>query len=80
MTKELTDRVSDLITDKIKGPISNDLILAGEHQVRAKLLIQNRTFEELDIDYLAEIIAETTLQVAISQEAATLLRPLSNIL
>lgn len=79
MTKELMDKVSCLITDKIKGPISDELILAGEYQVRAKLLIQNRTFEELDSDYLAEIIAETTLQVAISEQSAILVKSLSNI-
>lgn len=79
MTKELKQQVINIIQSKIKEPISDDLMLAGENHVRVKLLIQNRSFDELDNDYLAELIAESALQIAISKESANLLESLSMI-
>lgn len=76
MTNELAYKVAQLLKCKIKEP-TYDLILAVENHVRVKLSIQNRSFEQLDSDYLAELIAESTLQLVVSYESASLLEPLS---
>ena len=79
MAEQLKQKVIEVIQSKIKEPISDDIILGGEHHVRVKLSIQNRSFDELDNDYLAELIAESALQIAISKESANLLESLSMI-
>ena len=80
MTTTIKEKVEELIKDKIKEPIQDDLMLAGEDHVRAKLQIQGRSFNDLDNDYLAELIAETTMQIAVSYESVSLLESLSMIL
>ena len=77
MTEELMDRVLGLIQGKIKEPIQDDLMLAGYDHVRAKLLIQGRSLSDVDNEYLAELIAESTLQLVVSCESARLLESLS---
>ena len=78
MTNELAYKVAQLLEGKIKEP-TDDLILAGENHVRVKLSIQNRSLSDLDNEYLAELIAESTLQIVVSMESAQLIKPLSMI-
>ena len=78
MTPQLIDEVKSILKSKIKEPI-DDLILAGENHVKVKLSIQNRSLSDVDNEYLAELIAESTLQIVVSMESAQLIRPLSSI-
>lgn len=79
MTQDLNQKISELLVGKIKEPISEELILAGEHHVRAKLSVQNRSYDQLDNSYLAELIAESTLQIVASESSAMLIESLSII-
>lgn len=79
MTETLRREVISRLKNKIKEPIQDDLMLAGCDHVRAKLLIQGRSLSDVDNEYLAELIAESTLQIVVSMESAQLIRPLSSI-
>lgn len=66
------EQVIELLKDKIKEPVTeDDLNLAGEI-VRAKLKIQNRSFNKIDDNYLAILIAETLIQLEISRLTITI--------
>lgn len=79
MNELIREQAKKLIQDKIKEPIQDDLMLAGEDHVRAKLLVQGRSLGDLDSDYIAELIAESTIQLLASQSSAMLMQPLSMI-
>ena len=79
MTRQLINEVKNILKRKIKEPIQDDLMLAGCDHVRAKLLIQGRSLSDVDNEYLAELIAESTLQIVVSMESAQLIKPLSMI-
>lgn len=80
MNEFIREQAERLIQDKIKEPIQDALMLAGEDHVRAKLQLQGRSLNSLDNDYLATLIAESTIQIAVSYEATNLLEALSIIL
>lgn len=67
MTPEVKEEVLKLLEGKIKEPLPEDLILAGENHARAKLLVQGRSFEELDDEYLALFIADAIKQLEFSR-------------
>lgn len=67
MILEVKEQALNLVKDKIKEPVTEeDLNLAGEIVI-AKLKIQNRSFNGIDDNYLAILIAETLIQLEISR-------------
>lgn len=77
MNELIRTKAKDLIQDKIKEPIQDDLMLAGWDHVRAKLQLQGRSLNSLDNDYISELVAECTIQLVASQASAVILKPLS---